>query len=163
MESSVSPRERKAPRPWQESPFHSIPSLWRATFPSSSMPCHCYLSEVSTTTETLCVVIRGLLYVDGELSHLCFRLLPATDGGRVALAVFGRGAKLLIGNVFLLMLLFVGFLGSDLFLFYFGFIVLFQTGNEIAARNEVDKVEFSRVALAIAANVLMLLTLIPFQ
>jgi hypothetical protein len=74
-----------------------------------------------------------------------------------------RGAKLLIGNVFLLALLVVGLLGSDLFLFYFGFITLFQTGNEIAAKNEVDKVEFSRVIMAIAAYVLMVLSLTPFQ
>jgi hypothetical protein len=57
----------------------------------------------------------------------------------------------------------VGILGSDLFLFYFGFITLFQTGNEIAAKNEVDKVDFSRVIMAIAAYVLMVLTLTPFQ
>ena len=40
---------------------------------------------------------------------------------------------------------------------------MFQTGNEIAAKNEVDKVEFSRVIMAIVAYVLMVLTLTPFQ
>lgn len=74
-----------------------------------------------------------------------------------------RGAKLLVGNIFLIALLVVGFLGSDLFLFYFGFITLFQTGNEIAAKNEVDKVDFSRVIMAIVAYVLMVLALTPFQ
>jgi hypothetical protein len=77
--------------------------------------------------------------------------------------LFRRGAKLLIGNIFLTALFVVGILGSDLFLFYFGFITLFQTGNEIAAKNEVDKVDFSRVIMAIAAYVLMVLTLTPFQ
>lgn len=68
-----------------------------------------------------------------------------------------------IGNLFLVAVFLVGVLGSDLFLFYFSFLIAFQTGNEIPARNEVDNVSFSRVLLATASTVLALLTLIPFQ
>jgi hypothetical protein len=95
-------------------------------------------------------------------SHM-FRSSIATDGGRIALTLFGRGAKLLIGNVFLLALLAVGLIGSDLFLFYFTFCIAFQPGNEVPARNEVDRVAFSRVVVAMTAYVVALLSLIPFQ
>jgi hypothetical protein len=64
------------------------------------------------------------------------------------MALFGRTVKPVIGN---------------LFLFDFSFLIAFQTGNEIPARNEVDNVSFSRVLLAIASTVLAFLTLIPFQ
>ena len=87
----------------------------------------------------------------------------ATDGGRVALALFGRNAKMSIGLLALGALFLVGLLGSDLFLFYFAFVISFQSGNEIPARNEVDNVGFSRVLVATAVYVLGMLTLIPFQ
>jgi hypothetical protein len=77
--------------------------------------------------------------------------------------LFGRVVKPAVGNLFLVAVFLVGALGSDLFLFYFSFLIAFQTGNEIPARNEVDNVSFSRVLLAIASTVLALLTLIPFQ
>lgn len=81
----------------------------------------------------------------------------------MGLALFGRGAKLLVGNLFLFLCLSIGLVGSDLFLFYFAFCIAFQSGNEVPARNEVDKVDFSRVAVAASAYVLALLALIPFQ
>ena len=87
----------------------------------------------------------------------------ATDGGRIALAVFGRGVKGFIGSLFLVTLLFVGFAGSDLFLFYASFVLAFETGNEIPARNEVDKIDIPRVCLAISAYFVAALALIPFQ
>ena len=87
----------------------------------------------------------------------------ATDGGRIALAMFGRGGKAFIGNLFLSTIFLVGVLGSDLFLFYFSFLIAFQTGNEIPARNEVDDISFSRILVATTGTVLALLILIPFQ
>lgn len=81
----------------------------------------------------------------------------------MAQTLFGRGAKLIIGNLFLLATLVVGIGGSDLFLFYFAFCIAFQTGNEIPARNEVDDVDVSRIFVAIAAYLLALLSLIPLQ
>jgi hypothetical protein len=79
------------------------------------------------------------------------------------MALFGRTVKPVIGNLFFFVMFLMGVLGSDLFLFYFSFLIAFQTGNEIPARNEVDNVSFSRVLLAIASTVLAFLTLIPFQ
>lgn len=46
-------------------------------------------------------------------------------------------------------------------LFYFAFIVFFQSELEIPMRNEVDDVDFSRVVLVTFAGFLTLLTLIP--
>jgi len=85
----------------------------------------------------------------------------ATDGGRMALALFGRGVKLVFGQLFLVVLFFLGLFGSDLFLFYFTFVIFFQNGNEIPSRNEVDELDYGRVLVATAAGVLTALTLIP--
>lgn len=90
-------------------------------------------------------------------------LYLATDGGRIALALFGRGGKLAVGNIGLFALLFTGVLGSDLFLFYFAFVVAFQSGNEVPARNEVDDISFPRVILATIAFATAFLALVPFQ
>lgn len=89
--------------------------------------------------------------------------LLATDGGRVALALFGRATKLAIGQVSLIALLLLGILGSDLFLFYYAFIIAFQTGNEVPARNEVDKVDIPRAAVAGSSLILAILALVPFS
>lgn len=87
----------------------------------------------------------------------------ATDGGRIGLALFGRPAKLVVGNLFLFTLLLTGLLGSDLFLFYFSFVIAFQTGNEIACRDETENISFPRVIVAILAYCLAFLSLVPFQ
>jgi hypothetical protein len=81
----------------------------------------------------------------------------------MALSLFGRGSKLAVGSTFLFATLLVGLTGSDLFLFYFSFLIAFQTGNELPSRNEVDEVGFSRVLVATAAWSLAFLTLVPFQ
>ena len=79
------------------------------------------------------------------------------------MALFGRPAKVAVGQIGMLTLLLLGILGSDLFLFYFAFLIAFQTGNEVPSRNEVDKVDFLRVAAAGSGFILSLLALIPFQ
>jgi hypothetical protein len=96
-------------------------------------------------------------------SHYKISASTATDGGRMALTLFGRGPKLVVGNIFLFATLLAGLTGSDLFLFYFSFVIAFQTGNEIPARNEVEEVGFSRIILATTAWSLAFLTLVPFQ
>jgi hypothetical protein len=87
----------------------------------------------------------------------------ATDGGRISMTLFSRGAKIVVGQLFYILLLAAGLVGSDLFLLYFSFLVFFQRGNEIPARNEVDDISFSRVLLATFAGVITLLTLIPIS
>lgn len=87
----------------------------------------------------------------------------ATDGGRIGLTLFGRPLKLVVGNLFLGALLLTGLLGSDLFLFYFSFIIAFQTGNEIPCRDETANVSFPRVVVATLAYCVAFLSLVPFQ
>jgi hypothetical protein len=55
----------------------------------------------------------------------------------------------------------LGLSGSDLILFYFSYVVFFQSELEIPQRNEVDDIDFSRVLIATTTGVLVLLTLIP--
>ncbi len=86
-----------------------------------------------------------------------------TDGGRVALALFGRSGNQAVGFFALIALFFQGIFGSDLLLFYFAFITFFQSENEIPCRNEVDDIDFSRVLLSTFAGVLVLLSLIPME
>ena len=119
----------------------------------------CYQLEVSDYEGHvfLCVRVRFLWH----FSKLF--LLSATDGGRMGLALFGRPGKLVIGNIILLGVLFSGLVGSDLFLFYFSFIIAFQTGNEIPSRNEVDELSFPRILVATLAYCISILALVPFQ
>lgn len=125
------------------------------------MDWHCYQLAVSTCFIGGWIVESNQLFLTFTCVHVYY--LTATDGGRVALALFGRGSKPFIGNIMLSTIFLIGVLGSDLFLFYFSFLIAFQTGNEIPARNEVDDISFSRVLVATAGSVLALLTLIPFQ
>lgn len=81
----------------------------------------------------------------------------------MALSMFGRQSKLVVGSCCMAALLFTGVFGSDLFLFYFAFIIAFQSGNEVPARNELDEISVSRVALGGLAFALAFLTLVPFQ
>ena len=90
-------------------------------------------------------------------------LLPVgrTDGGRIGLALFGRSGTQLVSFLTLAFMFFQGIGGSDLLLFFFSFVIFFQSELEIPQRNEVDDMDFSRVLLATATGVLVLLTLIP--
>lgn len=79
------------------------------------------------------------------------------------MAWFGRPSKLVVGNLFMTSLLLTGLLGSDLFLFYFSFVIAFQTGNEIGCRDETQEIRSWRVAVAVAAYCLAFLSLVPIQ
>lgn len=107
------------------------------------------------------VAIAG--YISLVVNALSMLPIGTTDGGRVALALFGRESKQAIGGLAFSAILFFGIQGSDLFLFYFAFCLAFQKGNEIPCRNEVDTVDFSRVIIATIAYFLALLALIPFE
>ena len=54
-----------------------------------------------------------------------------------------------------------GLMGSDLLLFFFSYVIFFQSELEVPQRNEVDDMDFSRVLLATVTGVLVLLTVIP--
>lgn len=55
-----------------------------------------------------------------------------------------------------------GLFGSQIYLFYFAFCFLFQIGDKIPAKNEVDKVNFPRLVIATAMYIVAALALIPF-
>jgi membrane-associated protease RseP (regulator of RpoE activity) len=84
-----------------------------------------------------------------------------TDGGRISMALFGRSGTQGLTLLTLATLFIVGFSGSDLLLFYFGFLVLAQLELEIPLRNEIDDVGVPEVALASLAGFLVILTLVP--
>jgi membrane-associated protease RseP (regulator of RpoE activity)/protein-arginine kinase activator protein McsA len=90
-------------------------------------------------------------------------LLPTgrTDGGRIATSLFGRSGTQLVSLITFIGMFLLGLSGSDLILFYFSYVVFFQSELEIPQRNEVDDIDFSRVLIATTTGVLVLLTLIP--
>lgn len=90
-------------------------------------------------------------------------LVPAgrSDGGRISMSLFGRSGSQGLTLLSLASLFVVGFSGSDLMLFYFGFLVLSQLELEIPLRNEVDDVGLPEVLLALLAGFLMVLTIVP--
>jgi len=106
------------------------------------------------------------LAVAGYISLIvnALALLPVgtTDGGRMAISMFGRNPKIVLGYLTMVVLLFTGFFGSDLFLFYFAFVIAFQTGNEVPARNEFDEMGAFRIALGGLAYATAFLALVPF-
>ena len=105
-----------------------------------------------------------MIYCKLTFMILVLDFIAATDGGRMAIVLFGRAFKISIATLALIAILFLGsFAGSDLFLFYFMFCVVFQRGNEIPSRNEVDKLDLPRCLVAGGLYVIAALTLIPFQ
>ncbi|KAG7360374.1 peptidase M50 family protein [Nitzschia inconspicua] len=107
------------------------------------------------------VAIAG--YISLVVNALSLLPIGTTDGGRLTMALFNRLDKGAIGSLTALALLYFGLFGSDLFLFYFSFVIAFQTGNEVPARNEEDPVSFSRVIVAIIAYALAFVSLVPIQ
>ena len=77
------------------------------------------------------------------------------------MTLFGRSGTQLVSLIAFVGLFFGGLVGSDLLLFFFSFVIFFQSELEIPQRNEVDDMDFSRVLLATATGCLVLLTLIP--
>lgn len=90
-------------------------------------------------------------------------LLPVgrTDGGRIGLTLFGRSGTQLVALVTLIGMFLQGVFGSDIILYFFSFVIFFQSELEIPQRNEVDDMDYSRALLATATGFLVLLTLIP--
>lgn len=84
-----------------------------------------------------------------------------TDGGRISQGLFGRSGSQAVSFASLAFLLILGFTQSDLLLFYFAFVVFFQSELEIPMRNEVDDVPVTTASVAALAGFLTLLTLIP--
>jgi hypothetical protein len=89
-----------------------------------------------------------------------------TDGGRVALTMFGRRGAFVVKSFAGLLLCFaglIGFDGANIILSYVLFAVLFQRELETPARNEVEELDFVRGALGICMALVVALALFPMQ
>jgi len=95
-------------------------------------------------------------------------LLPIgnTDGGRIALAMFGRRGTYVVSIFTTAMLCGAGIFGLDsvnILLTYTLCALLWQRELEIPARNEVEQLDYGRGFIAIGAAFLVFLTLLPMR
>lgn len=93
-------------------------------------------------------------------------LLPLghTDGGRIALAMFGRRGAFVVKLFTAVLLCSAGLFGLDdtnIILLYTFFVLIWQRELESPPRNEVDELDFPRGLAAIATALAVGLTLIP--
>jgi hypothetical protein len=93
-------------------------------------------------------------------------LLPLghTDGGRIALTMFGRRGAFLVKSFTTLLLCAVGLFGLDgqkILVAYAFFVTFWQRELESPMQNEVDELDFGRGFVAIAVALLVALTLLP--
>jgi len=93
-------------------------------------------------------------------------LLPLghTDGGRIAVAMFGRRGAFLVKLFTALLLCSAGLFGLDdtnILLLYTFFVLIWQRELESPPRNEVDELDFPRGLAATVVALAVGLTLIP--
>jgi membrane-associated protease RseP (regulator of RpoE activity) len=93
-------------------------------------------------------------------------LLPLgnTDGGRVALAMFGRRGAYLVKTFTAVLLIAMGLFGFDesrILLVYVFIVQVWQRELETPALNEVDELDFPRGALGIVTAMIVALSLVP--
>jgi hypothetical protein len=99
-----------------------------------------------------------------RLFSLSISLSSDTDGGRIALAMFGRKGTYLVSTFTTVLLCAVGLFGFDqsrILLIYVLFTVLWQRELESPALNEVEELDFARGVLGIATSLLVALVLVP--
>jgi len=95
-------------------------------------------------------------------------LLPIgnTDGGRISLALIGRGNSRIVSTGLIWVLLLCGIVGvdkSDVLFSYALFASFWQNELEIPCRNEVDGIDDFRAIVAISAAMLTALALVPLN
>ena len=98
------------------------------------------------------------------LSNLGCSSCLVTDGGRIAVTMFGRRGAFVVKLFTTLLLCLMGIFGLDdtnLFLVYVLFATIWQRELESPARNEVDELDFPRGLVGIGAALLVGLVLIP--
>lgn len=93
-------------------------------------------------------------------------LLPLghTDGGRIAVAMFGRRGAYIVKAFTTVILCAIGLFGFDtssVLLIYIFFAQVWQRELETPATNEVDELDFPRGALGIVTALVVALSLIP--
>ena len=98
------------------------------------------------------------------ISLLTSPIIIDTDGGRISQSLFGRKWARVISGLSLLILVLSGVFGlddSNILLSYVLIVTIWQRNPEIPCRNEVDDVDYGRVAVAIAGAMLASLVLLP--
>ena len=106
--------------------------------------------------------VAGLV---GILSN-ALALLPLgnTDGGRIAMTMFGRRGAYLVRTFTTLLLCAAGIFGLDeprIFLTYVLFVMLWQRDLEAPVLNEADDLDFFRGLVGIGGSILVALALLP--
>jgi hypothetical protein len=89
-----------------------------------------------------------------------------TDGGRIALAMFGRRGAYIVKVFTTALLCLAGLVGLDkagFLLTYVLFAVVWQRELEAPAQNEVEELDFLRGATGIGMAILVALVLLPIQ
>jgi len=89
-----------------------------------------------------------------------------TDGGRIALAMFGRRGAFIVKFFTGILLCTLGILGFDessVLLTYSLYSFIWQRELEAPARNEVEELDVPRASLAIASALLVTVALVPLQ
>jgi hypothetical protein len=97
------------------------------------------------------------------ISHLW---LAETDGGRIALSMFGRRGAFVIKSFAALLICLSGLVGLDnshIQLTYLLFAIIWQRELETPARNEVAEIDVARGACGIAMALLVSMILLPAQ
>ena len=89
-----------------------------------------------------------------------------TDGGRIALTMFGRRGTVIVTFFTAVGLLLSGLFGgdpSDILLYYILFATIWQRQLEVPPTNETDELDFGRGLIGITAAIVVGLTLIPMS
>jgi hypothetical protein len=99
--------------------------------------------------------------------QMCQTLLCSdTDGGRIAVAMFGRRGAFVVKLFTSLLLCVAGLVGLDqvnILLIYVLYASIWQRELETPMRNEVDELDFLRGSVGIAVAAVVGLTLIPMS
>lgn len=110
-----------------------------------------------------CVFCMSVMF--SSVAHVFVSLSPVdTDGGRMALTIFGRRGFFLVKAFSVLAICAAGLFGldnSEILLLYALFVVLWQRELESPALNEVDDLDTVRGLSAFPIAVLVALTLLP--
>jgi hypothetical protein len=97
---------------------------------------------------------------------LCYNFVADTDGGRIAVSMFGRRGSYIVRTFTTAILCLAGLFGMDqsgLLLTYTLLCVIWQRELEAPACNEVDELDFTRGAFAIGVAFLVFLILLPMS
>ena len=92
--------------------------------------------------------------------------LTDTDGGRIAISMFGRRGTFIVRTLVAAMLCSAGLFGLDdsgILLNYIVVVFLFQDEIETPARNEVEELDFGRGCFGIGMAALVFMILLPMQ